>query len=705
MQWPSPFFDFQNVLQWKIRNPLLHGGQGRIWFSIPAEANMATDIEIEIKKLRNKIRSHDQKYYVDASPLISDLEYDRMMERLRHLESENPMLIVPDSPTQRVGEQPVDYLDQVSHRVPMLSIENTYSLEELHKFGERVSELLDGDAIEWIVELKIDGVAASLIYENGVLTRALTRGNGAVGDDITHNIRTLQGVPLKLTTDSPPEVLEVRGEVYMNNRDLVLLNERQAANGESLFKNTRNVAAGTIRLLDPRICAQRNLRMFSHGIGHCEGLVATNHMDFLKELGSYGLSPTPFVECFSDFTAAASHCEVLINRIPELDFEIDGIVLKVNRFDQRQTLGTRSKSPRWIVAYKWEKYEAVTTVHQINVQVGKTGAITPVAELEPVQLAGTTVSRASLHNAEEIQRLDVRLSDTVVVEKAGKIIPHIVRVEKHHRKPGAIPFAFPTRCPACDSELHKDEDGVYIRCLNRHCEKKIMEQIRYFASRDAMDIEGLGEKVVEQLVATKRVRAFGDLYRLTVTDIESLDRMGEKSAKNLVVAINESRSRGLGKLLNALSIRHVGKTVASILARFFGTMEAIVAADLESLVAVDEVGGIIAESLFEYIHSDAGREVLADLTQVGVNMESTEFIDADGGVLAGKIIVVTGTLTRFTRTEVQGLIEMHSGKVSSSISSKTDFLVAGDKAGSKLSKAKKLGVRILSEEEFENILK
>ena len=384
----------------------------------------------------------------------------------------------------------------------------------------------------------------------------------------------------------------------MNNADLVKLNERQAENGEAAYANTRNVAAGSIRLLDPKVCAERNLRMFCHGVGLCDGLASTNYVDFLQEIGGYGLSPTPFVKCFPNFKAAVEHCDLLIQKIPELDFEIDGIVLKVNRFDQREELGTRSKSPRWLVAYKWEKYEATTTVNDISVQIGKTGAITPVAELEPVQLAGTTVSRASLHNAEEIERLDIRVTDTVVVEKAGKIIPHIVRVEKHQRKPNARPFPFPETCPVCDSVLVKDPDGVYIRCLNEKCEKKLIEQIKYFATRDAMDIEGLGDKVVEQLVSSGLVNSFGDLYRLSAEQLTGLDRMGTKSAVKILSAIETSKSRGLRRLLNGLSIRHVGKTVSQTIASHFGSMNAVRSAELETLSSVEEVGDIIAKKCF-----------------------------------------------------------------------------------------------------------
>ena len=423
------------------------------------------DAAKRIAELTDEIRLHDRAYYVDAKPTISDLEYDRLLQELTSLEEQFPALVATDSPTQRIGDQPVGHLKQIEHTVRMLSIDNTYGIEELLEYGTKTEAALGGPA-EWVVELKIDGVAATIIYENGELVRALTRGNGEVGDDITHNIRTIADVPLRLTTDNPPAVLEVRGEVYMANTELVRLNERQAAAEQPLYANTRNVSAGSIRLLDPRICAARNLRVFCHGTGKCEGLSSDNHLDFLKEIGTYGLPPTPKVQGFNSIKETAAHCEKIVDTLHDLDFEVDGLVVKLNRFDQREELGTRSKSPRWLIAYKWEKYEAVTTLNSIEVQIGKTGAITPVANLEPVELAGTTVSRASLHNAEEIERKDIRVGDVVVVEKAGKIIPHIVRLEKHLRKKSLRKYKYPTDCPDCKTKLVKDEGGVYIRCTN-----------------------------------------------------------------------------------------------------------------------------------------------------------------------------------------------------------------------------------------------
>jgi DNA ligase (NAD+) len=665
---------------------------------------MPTSIAQEVARLREQIAGHNHKYFVEASPEISDLEYDRLVHRLKELEAKHPELITPDSPTQRVGEEPVEGLEQVAHRVPMLSIDNTYSIEDLKKFGDRTAKLLPGEKIQWVVELKIDGVAVSLIYENGVLARGVTRGNGRVGDDVTHNIRTIASVPLRLIGKNVPAVLEVRGEVYMKNSDLVTLNEEQKAKGEATFANTRNVTAGTIRLLDPRIAAQRHLRFFCHGVGYVEGLKAKTHMEFLEEVGSYGLPSTPEVRYFSSFDEAVEHCEELIGRLHELDFEIDGLVLKVNSFEQRDRLGATSKSPRWVIAYKFEKYEGTTRVKEIRVQVGKTGAITPVADLEPVNLAGTVVSRASLHNADEIQRKDVRVGDVVVVEKAGKIIPHVVRVEKHLRQEELPEFHFPKKCPVCGTKVVRDEGGVYIRCPNPECPAQLKERIRYFASRNAMDIEGLGDKLVDQIIDTDLVRSYGDLYRLDLKQLTSLERMGQKSSENLLAGIAASKDRGLARLLNALSIRHVGARVASVLAEAFGSMDALEAASEEQLSHVNEIGPIIAKSVYEYLHSDFGRKTIKDLSSVGVKLEAPRAAARAVRTLEGKTLVVTGTLVKYSRDQINELITQHGGHAASSVSKKTDYVVAGESAGSKLAKAQELGVPILTEDQFEELL-
>lgn len=662
--------------------------------------------ETLIAELRETIRRHERKYYVEAAPEISDLEFDRLLARLKELEAQHPELIAPDSPTQRVGEQPVEGLTQVEHRVPMLSIENTYSLAEAREFAARAAKKLSGEPIEWVVELKVDGVALALVYENGLLSRGVTRGNGRVGDDVTHNVRTIGDVPLRLACDAPPPLLEVRGEVYMTNSDLVKLNQEQAKQGEPPYANSRNVTAGSIRLLDPRICAKRRLRFFCHSVGDVEDVAALSHTEFLTLLRGYGLPMTPYAQCFDSIDLALAHCESLIERLHELDFEIDGLVLKVNRFEQRKRLGSTSKSPRWVVAYKFEKYEATTRLNDIRVQVGKTGAITPVADLGPVELAGTVVSRASLHNADEIERKDVRIGDVVVVEKAGKIIPHIVRVEKHLRDGHLRQFHFPQTCPECGAGLLKDEGGVYIRCPNPACPAQLKERLRYFAGRNAMDIEGLGDKLVDQLVADGLVKGYGDLYRLTQDELLKLERMGKRSSEKLLEGIAVSKGRGLARLLNALAIRHVGVRLATVLADHFGSIEALQAASEDELSQVPEVGEVIAQSVYQYLHGDYGVATLRELNELGLSMEAPRLPKPPGGAgkLAGKTLVVTGTLVKYTRDEIEELIARHGGRAASSVSKNTAYVVAGEKAGSKLDKAQALGVRVLSEAEFEKLL-
>jgi len=664
----------------------------------------SSKVAARVSELRQEIAEHDRRYYVLANPIISDLEYDRLLRELKDLEEAHPELITPDSPTQRIGDQPLSELEQVRHRVPMLSIDNTYTTDELKAFIDRTTKLLGGERIEWVIELKVDGVAASIVYENGVLTQAVTRGDGEVGDDITHNVRTIRGLPLKLLGDNIPARLEVRGEVYMLNSDLVLLNEQRSREGLEAFKNTRNVTAGTIRLLDPQICASRNLHFFCHGMGVSEGIESRGHIEFLKQVAEWGIPVTPNVAAKEDFKDVVDYCETVIERLHEFDFEVDGLVLKVNNFAQRDRLGATAKSPRWVIAYKFEKYEALTQLLKINVQVGKTGTVTPVAELKPVELAGTTVSRASLHNAEEVMRKDIREGDWVIVEKAGKIIPHIVRVEKHLRESELPEYVFPTHCPSCNTRLVKDEGGVYIRCPNDNCPEQLRQRLRFFASREAMDIEGLGEKLIELLVGEGLVTKLTDIYYLKQEDVAALPRMGPKSAKNLMDGIEASKARGLSSVLNALSIRHVGQRVAQILARHFRSVDSLQQATKEEISQVSEVGPVIAASVYNYLHHASGREILSELKKVGVSLEQPEEATSGNRRLEGKTIVVTGKLERYSREDIEKLIDSEGGKAASSVSKKTTFVVAGEDAGSKLEKAKQLGVKVITEQEFASLL-
>ncbi|NBP88001.1 MAG: NAD-dependent DNA ligase LigA [Planctomycetia bacterium] len=662
----------------------------------------------QIADLREQVRHHDRLYYLEAKPEISDLEYDRLLEQLRDLETAHPDLLTPDSPTQRVGGEPVSALTAVEHQLPMLSIDNTYSTADLKAWGKRTEKLLreagNTAPIGWVLELKIDGVAVSLTYEAGRLVLGATRGNGLIGDDITHNVRTIPAIPLTLELATPPPRVEVRGEIFMTNSALVTLNEAQATRGLPAFANTRNVTAGSIRLLDPRECGSRPLRFFCHGVGDTSPLPIDSQSELYAWARKAGLPVAPRTQLFDSLDALIDAGTELIEELHELDFEVDGFVVKVDAFQQQQLLGATTKSPRWAIAWKFEKFEATTTLAGIRVQVGRGGTVTPVADLEPVELAGTIVRRASLHNADEVSRKDVRVGDVLVVEKAGKVIPHVVRVEKHLRKKRLTVWHPPTHCPECQTALIRDEDGVYIRCPNVHCPARQRERLKFFASRNAMDIEGLGDKLVEQLVSTGLVTDYADLYRLTTDQLTSLERMGKKSAENLVKQIAGSRDRGLIRLLNALGIRHVGPRVAMLLSQRFPSIEALRQAPIDELAAVHEIGEVIAASVHEWLAGEYGSGVIDRLATVGVKLDVPEQQRIAEGPLTGKTLVVTGTLTGFNRQEAEEAIRQAGGRASSSVSKKTDYLVAGAEAGSKLAKAEKLGVQILDEAAFAALL-
>ena len=666
---------------------------------------MSQSIQQQIESLRERIRQLDRLYYVENAPGATDVEYDRLMRELQSLEKSHPEYDNPESPTHKVGGEPIAGFETVTHRLPMLSIENAFSDEELAEFDNRVRRLLQEDeSLEYTLEYKIDGVALALIYENGVLTQGLTRGNGIQGDDITHNARTIRGVPLKLANGPWPEVLEIRGEAYIANSDFTRLQSEQQERGETPFANPRNTCAGALKLLDPNNCASRKVRFFAHSTGFLQGAEYATHTRFLRDVARMGLPATPGVESRPDLISAREYAQTLMDNMHSLDFEVDGLVLKLNSLEQRQRLGATSKSPRWVIAYKWERYTGTTAVRDISIQVGKTGTLTPVAELEPVEIAGTTVSRSSLHNRDELKRLGIRVGDTVVVEKAGKIIPRVVRVEEHNRTGSEKQFRFPTKCPECDTAVVQDEGGVYIRCPNHNCPAQLRENLRFFASRAAMDIEGLGIKLIESLLESGLLTSLGDIYRL-VSHREVLiemERMGEKSVDNLLEAIEGSKDRPLWRLLTGLNIRHVGATNARVLASRFGTMEAIASQSVEQLAEVDDIGPVIADSVHGFFDSATGQAVVTDLRQLGLHQgDPIAKSDSSGpGILEGKTIVVTGTLTEFTREEIKEFIREHGGKSTGSISRNTDLLVAGENAGSKLTKAQDLQVQVIAEQEL-----
>jgi DNA ligase (NAD+) len=655
-----------------------------------------------VEELRQEIRHHDYLYYVEAAPVISDLEYDRLVQELKELESRYPELITPDSPTQRVGGQPLEGFSPVRHVVPMLSIDNTYSEQELREFDQRVRKLLGGQQPAYVVEQKIDGVSVALVYRDGQLVLGATRGDGQVGDDITANVRTIRDVPLRLrgSREEVPQLLEVRGEVYMTNGDLARLNKSLAERGERTLMNPRNATAGSLKLLDPRQCAQRRLRFFGHSEGQLAGLTLHNHLEFLAAIRRLGVPTVPHSGRLRNIDEVLAWCQEQFEHRHALDYETDGMVVKVDDFAQREQLGCTSKAPRWVIAFKVELWQAETVLENIVVQVGKTGVLTPIGELRTVLIAGTKVSRVSLHNAEEIARKDIRIGDTVVVEKAGKIIPHVVRVVLEKRTGQERRFHFPKHCPECHAPVVKDEGGVYIRCLNPDCPAQLKERLRFFASRSAMDIAGLGPALIEQLVDRGLVRSLADLYRLRREDLVGLERIKEKSAARLLAGIEESKKRGLARLLTGLAIRHVGERTAQLLAEEFGTIEALMAADEQRLAEVEGVGPVVAASVRQFFDSPGGRKLIAALQAAGVRMSEEAPRRAAAAALAGKTVVVTGTLARFDRKQVEDLIHRLGGKPASSVSRNTDFVVVGDNPGSKLDKARALGIPILDEQQF-----
>jgi len=661
---------------------------------------MAGDVKKRIDRLRREIRKHDHLYYILNQPAISDRQYDELFTELKTLESQHPELVTVDSPTQRVSGRPLEQFATIRHAVPMLSVDNTYSADELRAFDARVRKQLGTTDYDYVVELKIDGLAVNLRYEHGRLVTAATRGDGEVGDDVTANIRTIRSIPLVLTDDEKvPALLEVRGEVYMPTRSFVALNEARAEAGETAFANPRNAAAGSLKLLDPRITATRNLAFYVYGTGELSGPPAEDYHRTLQRLRELGLPVNPHVRKAANIDEVIEICVSWKDRRSTLTYQTDGMVIKVNQFNYRDILGATGRAPRWCIAYKFPAERAQTVVQSIVVQVGKTGALTPVAKFKPVQLAGTTIGSASLHNFDEMHRLDVRVGDTVLIEKAGEIIPQVVEVKKEFRPAGAKPFPVPKVCPNCGTPVVKDEAYVYVRCPNPECTGMLTERLRYFAGRDQMDIEHLGISLIEQLIAGGLVTNFADLYRLTKDDLLSLERMGDKSAQNVLDAIEASKTRPLWRFIAGLGIRHVGSQSAEILADRFGSLEALMNADQEELERTDQVGPVMAESVYQYFHDRRHRDVIDQLLAAGVRPQPPA-PKKTAGKLQGKTFVVTGTLKNFTRPEAEQAIRDAGGKVAGSVGKKTGFVVAGEDPGSKLDKARTLGVEVLDEEQF-----
>ncbi|HUT46988.1 MAG TPA: NAD-dependent DNA ligase LigA [Sedimentisphaerales bacterium] len=659
---------------------------------------MAKDVRKQIERLRKEIRQHDYLYYVLNQPIISDRQYDRLFAELKKLEAANPQFVTADSPTQRVSEKPLEGFAAVRHAVPMLSMDNTYNADELRAFDERVAKQLGSKDYDYVIELKIDGLAISLRYERGALTTAATRGNGEVGDDATANVRTIRAVPLVLLGGSKiPAVLEVRGEVYMPTSSFVELNRLRAEAGEPAFANPRNAAAGSLKLLDARVTAARNLSFFAYATGQVSEPLAANHYESLRRFKELGLPVNPNIKKARDIDEAIDICSGWSEKRSDLDYQIDGMVIKINRFEQRDILGATGRAPRWCISYKFAAEQAETTVESIDVQVGKSGILTPVANLTPVLLAGTTVKRASLHNFDELKRLGVGQGDTVIIEKAGEIIPQVIEVKT--KATANVPvFKVPKTCPICASAAVKDEDGVYIRCVNRDCPGQLKERLKYFAGRGQMDIENLGPALIDQLIENGLVGNFADLYKLSKAQLTGLERMAEKSAANVIKAIDDSKTRPLWRLIAALGIRHIGGQSAQILAEHFGSLSALMAAGQEELAEIDQIGPTMAKSLYEYFRDPENRSVMDQLLAAGVKPEQPKTRRSDK--LAGKTFVVTGTLETFSRQQAEQAIRQAGGKPSSSVSKKTDFVLAGENPGSKLDKARKLGVEVIDEKQF-----
>jgi DNA ligase (NAD+) len=649
--------------------------------------------------LRRKIVYHEHKYYVDNDPQISDEEFDRLVHELRGLEARFPDLVTPESPTQRVGEKPVDGFPAVVHRTPMLSIENGYTEDEIREFEERVRKLLPDRTVAYTAELKIDGLGISVIYRDGKFARAVTRGDGVRGDDVSANVKTIRSLPLVI--DAPGEI-EVRGEIYLPFASFRAINRDREEAGEPLFANPRNAAAGSIRLLDPRIVAGRNLSVYLYYL-FVGGREEPTQWEALKRLKALGFPTDPHSRHCRTIDEALAYFREMAEKRDALDYDADGIVIKVDSADERRELGTTAKSPRWAISYKFPARQATTRVNDITVQVGRTGALTPVAVLEPVRLSGTTISRSTLHNEEELRRKDVRIGDFVLIERSGDVIPQVVSVMKERRRRGAKPFPWPARCPVCGSKVFRPEGEVVSRCTNTSCPARVRESILHYAGRRAMDIDGLGEAIVDQLLSAGLVRSIPDLYDLRFEHLVDLERLGPKSSRNLLDQIEASKSRGLARLLFALGIRHVGERLAQTLAARFRTLEALAAATEEDLVEAEDVGPKVAESIRFFFAQPENLDFIRRLRTAGVSDRAAE-ATAGPKPLAGQVFVITGTLPDLSRDEAREMLEALGAEVGSSVTRKTTALIVGDSPGSKLDKARELGVRTIGAEEFQELV-
>ena len=663
-----------------------------------------TNIQTQIDNLRKTLRQYEYEYHVLDNPTVPDSEYDRLFHQLKSLELEHPEFLTSDSPTQRVGAKPLSGFSQIRHEIPMLSLDNAFSDEEFNAFVKRIEDRLIvlPKPLTFCCEPKLDGLAVSILYVNGILTQAATRGDGTTGEDITANIRTIRNIPLQLLTDNPPARLEVRGEVFMPHAGFERLNEYALEHGEKTFANPRNAAAGSLRQLDPNITSKRPLVLNAYGIGIAEGVELPNtHYARLQWLKSIGIPVNPEIRLCNGTNEVLDFYRDIQNKRSSLGYDIDGTVLKINDIALQNELGFISKAPRWAIAYKFPAQEELTVLNDVEFQVGRTGAITPVAKLEPVFVAGVTVSNATLHNGDEIERLNIAIGDTVVIRRAGDVIPQIIGVLHERRPDNAKPIIFPTNCPVCDSQIIRIEGEAVARCTGGlFCAAQRKEALKHFVSRKAMDIDGVGGKLIEQLVDRELIHTPADLFKLDLTTLTRLERMGAKSAENALNSLEKAKSTTLARFIFALGIREVGEATALNLANHFKTLDALKAADLEQLQQVPDVGEVVANRIFVFWRETHNVAVVDDLIAQGIHWEPVEVKEASENLFKDKTVVLTGTLTQMGRNEAKALLQQLGAKVSGSVSSKTDFVIAGDAAGSKLAKAQELNITVLTEEEF-----
>ena len=663
-----------------------------------------TNIQTQIDNLRKTLRQYEYEYHVLDNPTVPDSEYDRLFHQLKALELEHPEFLTSDSPTQRVGAKPLSGFSQIRHEIPMLSLDNAFSDEEFNAFVKRIEDRLIvlPKPLTFCCEPKLDGLAVSILYVNGILTQAATRGDGTTGEDITANIRTIRNIPLQLLTDNPPARLEVRGEVFMPHAGFERLNEYALEHGEKTFANPRNAAAGSLRQLDPNITSKRPLVLNAYGIGIAEGVeLPSTHYAHLQWLKSIGIPVNPEIRLCNGTNEVLDFYRDIQNKRSSLGYDIDGTVLKINDIALQNELGFISKAPRWAIAYKFPAQEELTVLNDVEFQVGRTGAITPVAKLEPVFVAGVTVSNATLHNGDEIERLNIAIGDTVIIRRAGDVIPQIIGVLHERRPDNAKPIIFPTNCPVCDSQIIRIEGEAVARCTGGlFCAAQRKEALKHFVSRKAMDIDGVGGKLIEQLVDRELIHTPADLFKLDLTTLTRLERMGAKSAENALNSLEKAKSTTLARFIFALGIREVGEATALNLANHFKTLDALKAADLEELQQVPDVGEVVANRIFVFWREAHNVAVVEDLIAQGVHWETVEVKEASENLFKDKTVVLTGTLTQMGRNEAKALLQQLGAKVSGSVSSKTDFVIAGDAAGSKLAKAQELNIPVLTEEEF-----